>query len=392
MKLSEQKKMYAERIKIIWKRQLAALSISGDRTMEVSGTESNIAGEDAEAASQPGPESIQKKSLESASKVDSDSDSDDDDDLAADLVNEMMDTSTVNQLVSSQTRGGERDSGLGQLRAAAQDQDLTKDARAFAALKRQHDEERKAQVGLSTMTTGTGAYSISGLAPNQKVIRKRITRTNADGRQTTTFKFILHPEEVGKIMARLQQSGGNERQKNRVVKYEFGSEERPPGHALFEDDDDFEYSSTGRLHSGRRRGGASRRGRGTGRVARNLQYGKLKTKISKEERARKLKREEEEMEVYASSHKRKGTNNRRERGSIRGRMPHVIFAEKLESIRSSVESRPSAGPFLRPVNPKIIPRYYEVISHPIDLSAIREKISKYVDHKAQVADEKNFLV
>ena len=33
MKLSEQKQMYAERIKVIWKRQIAALSAPGDRAL-----------------------------------------------------------------------------------------------------------------------------------------------------------------------------------------------------------------------------------------------------------------------------------------------------------------------------------------------------------------------
>ena len=96
-----------------------------------------------------------------------------------------------------------------------------------------------------------------------------------------------------------------------------------------------------------RRGG---RGRGAGGRStprgRNLQLGKLKTRVSKEERMRKRKREEEELEVYATTAKRKGTNNRRERGSIRDRRPHVIYAEKLESIRAAVEAQPYAGPFM----------------------------------------------
>ena len=147
---------------------------------------------------------------------------------------------------------------------------------------------------------------------------------------------------------------------------------------MFEDEDDFEYSSKGRFHARGRLGGGRRRGAG-GRSTprgRNLQLGKLKTRVSKEERMRKRKREEEELEVYATTAKRKGTNNRRERGSIRDRRPHVIYAEKLESIRAAVEARPYAGPFMKPVNSRIIPRYYEVISHPIDLQTIRERIAK----------------
>lgn len=92
---------------------------------------------------------------------------------------------------------------------------------------------------------------------------------------------------------------------------------------------------------------------------------------------KKRKRVEEEEELYIATSKRKGTNNRRERGSIRDRRPHVIFAERLEGIRSKVENRPSAGPFLKPVNRRQYPRYYEVISSPIDLQTIRDKINRY---------------
>lgn len=156
-------------------------------------------------------------------------------------------------------------------------------------------------------------------------------------------------------------------------------------HAMFEDDDDFEYSSKGRLSSGKRRGGRRRPGeRAPSRGARGaLQFGKSKQKVTKEDRARKRRREEEELEVYNSLHaKRKTTNNRRERGSIRDRRPHVIFSERLEEIRSKVESRPHAQPFHKPVNRRLIPRYYEIIHDPIDLQTMRDKIGKYEYRKA----------
>ena len=55
----------------------------------------------------------------------------------------------------------------------------------------------------------------------------------------------------------------------------------------------------------------------------------------------------------------------------------MLFARKLEDVRAAVESRPSAGPFHKPVNPKAVPNYYQIISYPMDLSTIKEKISKY---------------
>uniref|UniRef100_A0A7S2VAW6 Bromo domain-containing protein n=1 Tax=Entomoneis paludosa TaxID=265537 RepID=A0A7S2VAW6_9STRA len=255
-----------------------------------------------------------------------------------------------------------------------------KDARELASLRRKREEEKAAEEGMrAAADVGDVQRHVAAMA-NRKVIRKKITKTHPDGRQTTTFKFILHPDEVGKIEASLaQKKDEHERPKSREWNYEHGADEKLPGHAMFEDEDDFEYSSrSGRMHSGKRRGG---RKRGDGRVTPRgrgaLQFGKLKTKTSKEERMRKRQREEEELEVYNAQAKRKSTNNRRERGSIRDRRPHVIFAEKLEAIVAAVEARPYSPPFAKPVNRKLIPRYYEVISNPIDLQTMRAKIKRY---------------
>ena len=368
MKLSEQKHMYAERIKVIWKRQIAFLSAAG--TMGVTGADAD------EAETNAGSDAQLKKSADAEKDV-SDSDSDFDD-FEANLEDEMTDRVEANMLVADHARvgGGGGEGALGQLRAATQDQNLTKEAQELAALKKQREEERVAKLGLSKRQDDPG------LAPfprDRKIIRQRITKTHPDGRQTTTFKFILDPKEVGTIMARLQENPESGSRPLDTL-YEYGADEKPPGHAMFEDEDDFEFSSKGRMQGGRRRGPGNRRRGVAGRAgprSRTLQLGKLKTKASTEERMRKRKKEEDELDVYVSSAKRKGTSNRRERGSIRDRRPHIIFGEKLEAIRSAVESRPSAGPFLKPVSRKFIPRYYEVISHPIDLSTIRDKNTKY---------------
>jgi Protein of unknown function (DUF3591) len=344
MKLSEQKEIYSERIKVIWKRQIVALSAPGDRSLEVTGGDGEVMDTDVAVTGTD----VAAKSGE-AEKEDTDDDTDDDD-FAAALEDEMVDRTEANQLVVAHARGGESEGGLGQIRTATQDQDLTKDARELAALKRQREEERVAKEGLKARPV------VESLVPNvfpsdRKVIRRRITKTHPDGRQTTTFKFILHPEEVGRIMARLQQEPDENRERSMNMKYEHGIDEKPPSHAMFEDEDDFEFSSRGRLPGGRRKGG-NRRSGSSGRSvsrARNLQISKLKTKQSTEERMRKRKKEEDELDVYVSSAKRKGTNNRRERGSIRDRRAHVVFSDKLEAIRQEVESRPSSGPFLKPV-------------------------------------------
>ncbi|KAL7568791.1 hypothetical protein ACA910_007211 [Epithemia clementina (nom. ined.)] len=412
LKLSEQKQMYRDRIQEIWRRQLAALSsyegmvMAGDKADATAGGLGGMEGA-TEAAAAAGPSQSTKKPGD-----DSDSESDDDDDLVDAFEQELMDRSEANQLVAAHVGNSkESEAGLGHLRAAVtQDAEMSKDARDLFALRRQRDEEKAAQEGLmATSATNNKAEALERHAAamaNRKVVRKRITKTHPDGRVTTTFKFILHPEEVGKIEARLAQKEQQQRKMHnnrdsdmsggldsstrpREWNYQYGDDEKPPGHAMFEDEDNFDYSWRGRFgQSGnaKRRAGAGPAGgrkRAEGRTgprqARGppLQFGKLKTKISKEDRMRKRKREEEELEVYSAQAKLKSTNNRRERGSIRDRRPHVIFATKLESMRAAVESRPNAGPFRKPVSRKVVPRYYEVISNPIDLQTIRDKIKRY---------------
>ena len=431
LKLSEQKQMYRDRIQEIWRRQLAALTNSDSAALagessKVDGSSSGGlmdgggGGHEASAAAQQAGAQPTKKT---GAGDDSDSESDDDDDLADAFEQEMMDRAEANQLVAAHVGNNkESEAGLGQLRAAVtQDAELSKDARDLFALRRQMDEEKAAQEGLQASTgTNNAADALERHAAamaNRKVIRKRITKTYPDGRVTTTFRFILHPEEVGKIEARLAQKDNNNPKKlsgfssssrsrddpstrggssnnnisssrSREWNYQYGDDEKPPGHAMFEDEDNFEYSGRGRSNqsgNSKRRGGgagATGRKRGEGRTAPRqargpLQFGKLKTKVSEEERMRKRKREEEELEVYTAQAKRKSTNNRRERGSIRDRRPHVMFSNKLESIRQAVEQRPFVGPFVKPVNRKAVPRYYEVISNPIDLQTIRDKIKRY---------------
>ena len=349
MKLSEQKQIYSERIKVIWKRQIAALSAAGDRSLDMTGGDGDIADNDANAA---GTDAHAKAN--DMENDDSEDDTDEDEFVTA-LEDEMGDRTEANQLVVAHTRGGEGDGGLGQIWNATQNQDLTKDARELAALKRQREEERVAKEGLKAKSS-VDAMTQGIFTSDRKVIRRRIIKTHPDGRQTTTFKYILHPEEVGRVMARLQQDTEHHKDKLTQFRYEHGIDEKPPGHAMFEDEDDFEFSSRGRMQGGRRKGGNRRSGssgRG-GPRARNLQIGKLKTKQSTEERIRKRKKEEDELDVYVSSAKRKGTSNRRERGSIRDRRAHVVFSDKLEAIRQEVESRPSSGPFLKPVRTIVV--------------------------------------
>jgi len=102
---------------------------------------------------------------------------------------------------------------------------------------------------------------------------------------------------------------------------------------------------------------------------------------------KKRAKEREEADLYtksaSNSRYKQSTSNRRERGSARDKLPHVQLADRLEAIRLAVERRPNSADFHRPVPRRKIPRYYEVISKPIDLQTIRDKNSKYGYKTAQ---------
>lgn len=347
--------MYTNRIKVIWNRQVAALSANNDR--------GDGGGGDDDVENSGVANVAQRKSREDESDSGSD-----DEDFADALADEMTDQKKTNQLIASQV------GGAGQLRTAIMDQELNKDAQALAALKKEQEEARATNEGFMNMNS---TNVDGGVATDRKVIRRKITKTQPDGRRTTSFKFVIEPNEVGSIIARLEQGEGSQRKTIVPLHTEPNPDEKPPGHSMFEDEDNFDYSSAGR--AGKRKGG-TKRGRNNGRnpsKQRGLQIGKIKReKATSDERKRKLQREEEEYHAYNVSSRQNGTNNRRERGSIRDRRPHLQLSEKLEAIRREVESRPLSTPFHKAVSMKIVPSYYEKISHPIDLASIRSKVAE----------------
>lgn len=289
MKLSEQKQMYRERISLIWKRETAALS---SENADGRGGDGGDAAP-SEVADDSAARAAAQNKKEEAAKEDSDSESDDDD-FAADLEEEMLDRTETNQLVAGQTGG---DTSLGQLRNATQDADLTNDARQLAALKRQREEERAAREGLSALTPAERT-AIEIPKVNRKIIRQRIMKTYPDGRQTITFKFVTQPQEVTKIMQRLTREDDvdNPSARRNYTRPDYMPDnEKPIGHAMFEDEDDFDFTSRGRSAQKKKGRRAASGSRSTSRK-KGLQFGKLKTKVSKEQRVKKRKREEDEME------------------------------------------------------------------------------------------------
>lgn len=158
------------------------------------------------------------------------------------------------------------------------------------------------------------------------------------------------------------------------------------GHATFEDEDNAKSKRGGNLkfkvkkevRIGRKKTPGPKKASDS-KFSSSIKHSRAQ---AKENRKKKLRQREEEAELYKNHVRGKGTSNRKERGSARDRMPHVILADRLESIRAAVEARPTAGAFHKPVPREKYPKYYELIHEPIDLSAIREKNRKYGYNKA----------
>lgn len=173
MKLSDQKLEYTKRIQMIWERQHAALSAPG-----IVGVEADT-GPDGDTAG-----GLIPKKANAKEDSDSDSESGDNDffeELEEDL--ERRTRTEANKLLAGQTKSGDGRS-LDKLRAAAQDHDLSKEAKELAEFQREEKKAKEARENLKSMKTGETIRS------DRKIVRRRITKTHPDGRQTITFKFM----------------------------------------------------------------------------------------------------------------------------------------------------------------------------------------------------------
>jgi hypothetical protein len=229
--------MYEDRIKVIWNRQVAALSSQSDRRTDRKTTSV----------------SAQRK------HQDHDEDGSDDEEFVDALAAEMTDQKKTNQLISSLAIGVSR------LRTEDVDQNLIEDAQALVAFREEQEDVRRANAGNMNLTS-------SATYTDRKVIRRKITTTQPDGQQKTTFKFVIEPNEVHAMIARLEQ--GDEASRKVVAHLnateQVTEENSLPGHAMFEEDDNLDLSS---------RQDRFRFGLGVGFNAsrpRNLQLGKRK--------------------------------------------------------------------------------------------------------------------
>lgn len=158
LRISDQRHNYKERIQEIWRRQVAALSAEGGNEVL---SRSDMAIESVnDTTDVDGGSDVAEEQGSSH-----DSDSSDNDDFMTEIEMEMTNTGEANRLVS-----GLRGLGNGTLDT----RELNKDARDFAALQRQREEERAIQAGLDQRN----ASSIGKDKQNKKskVIRRKVTK------------------------------------------------------------------------------------------------------------------------------------------------------------------------------------------------------------------------
>jgi len=364
LRLSDQRQNYKERIQEISRRQVVALSAeagSSELAMQAEMDAENAKDtNDADVGSDVGKD-----------KDDDKSDSSDDDDFFAEMEMEMTNTNEANRLVS----GLRADGGGKGLDAQA----LSKDAREFAALQRQREEERAMQNDLDHKLGGTGHMP----KKKSKVIRRKITKTRPDGVQTVSFEFIVNREKVDDIIAKKQEREADEKKllekkrKKKVKVEEYDRENACVGHSMFEDDD----VKSRRSNKIKIRKEGTKGKPGTKKKTSSIKHAR---EVEQEMRKKKRMKKQDETELYTKPVTGKGKAARKHRGAARERMPHVIFSDYLETLRNAVEMRPNAGAFRSPVPREVFPQYYEIITHPIDLSTIRDKNRMY---KYPTADE-----
>ncbi len=299
-----------------------------------------------------------------------------------DMEDIFKDTEKTNELVSNQMREGEGENGAFRSLKKDGNTEMNKDAMELAAFQRQIEEERANRMDLDAVSGEEAQYKGSYTGKARKVIRRKITKTNPDGSQTITFKFILQPTEIKKALSEKTPDGAEtntktkrkKKQKSNIIPHE-GSK-NPVGHALFEEEDE---GGTVHLQVRKRGRGARRKSSDDDEYTTSRSRKTPGTKSrsrSTDKRPKRKRSEDEDAEFYIANARRKGTSNRKERGAARERMPHVMFSQRLEEIRLSCEKRPASGPFHRPVD-KRCNVYYEKIKRPMDLQTIRDKINKY---------------
>ena len=173
LRLQDQRQNYKERIQEIWRRQIVALTADAGNNDLAARSDlaiGSVSAKDANEVNGGGSDSGKEKEDGS-----NDSDSSEDDDFAAMMEMEMSNTGEANRLMTAQLQGD----GDTPMRAigALDSQELSKDAREFAALQRQRKEELAMT---RDQKSGAARMDQKGSGPKKKfkVIRRKITKVS----------------------------------------------------------------------------------------------------------------------------------------------------------------------------------------------------------------------
>jgi hypothetical protein len=290
------------------------------------------------------------------------------------LFSKFQDTGKVNEIVSD--RAGADGIGNASRSKNMPSQDTAEEARDLVRFQRENREkkindEHASKAPSFSKPLGHDRHNGGRRFRNhdRKVIRRKVTKTYPDGRQTVTFQFIMlgDDERISKDLCKSTPKIGST-----LTKKKTKLSPRRVGHLLFEEDESSIKMVAVKRGPNKGRGRRSDADR-TKRMSGSQSKARQQTENKKRKRKRKNDDEEDKEDRYA---KVRGTNNRKEKRSARVNKPHARMAERLEEIRSSCEKRNSSHYFHRPVDRAIIPMYYEVISNPIDLQTIRDKIKR----------------
>jgi hypothetical protein len=207
--------------------------------------------------------------------------------------------------------------------------------------------------------TSTGSLPSSSNDVRQqfpaRVVRRTIRVVHEDGTESVTFQFIASERDIGRVQQALRKSA-------RTQDYARNYAARDRTKQLLKGADDALVQELRAPVTG----------------ARSFKAPSMKIKVDLARANAAVNRQAKEEAggpIYPKS-----TSTSRGVGFPFYRLPHVSFAALLEKAIMSLYSPKASLEFRQlwnPVNPKTLPRYFDIIKRPISLSEIRENIGAW---------------
>jgi hypothetical protein len=272
------------------------------------------------------------------------------------------------------------------------------DAADLQALRNELAEDRQEKKSLEGVTAKQLQQNSKG--PKKYVVRRKIVTTHPDGTQTTSFKFIVEPENkptpnylrlVKERTEKRRELGLKDaKRKERKIRNEMAAESEAKkaeesaaasgtkgqatnnkvfGHAMFADED-VEYEEAMKIN-------IFRQGKGKNNALR-FSTGNLKERLAR--RPGRKPKEEDDYENWTTT---KTTSEHRAKKRQRGDNPNVQLNRKLEKVLQQLENRPESVPFRKGVDNKRFPDYKSKIKRPMDIKRIRDRCKSTAYRRVQ---------